>query len=779
MSDINVPKLDWRVILNRAAPAGRRGWGRVRAAQLLEMRRAYKVAIWGQAINAALLVVMLDGAVPRAHLAFWLLLLAFLMLVTSNVLREWRDRPLHSVSRKAIDRAAYHAVFFGAVWSIPASYVFGAVGHTEQFAICLITISMMAGAAFVFATLPAAAGAYIIIVGCAVSNMLSTVGSPLMAACGPLYMAGLFLMVISNGRAFMQRKCVEIALEERTETVSLLLGEYESSDADWLWQTNGRLDLQNISSRFARAIGRSTDKLEGTSILELLPRRQDADPATARALKPLLASLRNKTPFTEIVVPIAGSDGIKSIELSAQPRYNKLGRFIGYRGVGSDVTEERRAADRIQHMARHDALTGLPNRLQLTEELGAALEQAERKNGQCAILLIDLDRFKTVNDSLGHVAGDSLLRQVSQKFAPLLSASMTAGRLGGDEFALIVPDADANEINRLGQAIIDALKEPFFFDDQHLFVGASIGAAFGPLNGNSVEELIRNADLALYRAKEEGGNDIRFYEPDLHAKAEERRQIELALRSAMAGGEFSLVYQPIVDAGTSAICCFEALLRWTNPVLGSVPPARFIPVAEETGLIGRIGEWVLRTACAEAVTWPADISLAVNVSPRQLQDPTFVLTLVTALSQSGLDPHRLELEITETVFLNVTPQTQTVLRQIRGLGIRLAMDDFGTGYSSLGYLREAAFDVLKVDRSFVEDMSGNDPESGAIIRAVVALASSLGMKTVAEGVETEEQLELVRALGCDLIQGFVISDPLSAFDARVQVGGGKGRVAAA
>jgi diguanylate cyclase (GGDEF)-like protein len=779
MSEIALPKLDWRVVLNRAAPPGRRGWGRVRAAQLTEMGRALALATWGQVFNAILLVIVLDGFVPRAQLALWVIALLLLMVMTSHVVRGWRKRELHSVSRKAIDRAAYYSVLFAAVWTIPASYIFPNVGHPQQLAICLVTVSMMAGATFVFATVPPAAGAFVFVLGAAASNMLSSSGSPIMSAAGPAYMAALCLMVLANGRTFMRRKCVELALEERTETVSLLLREYESSDADWLWQTNSQLCFQNVSSRFARAIGRRADDLEGMSILDLLPRGRSADAAVGRALGPIASSLEKKAPFTEVIIPISGRDGTKSIELSARPRFNSQGRFLGYRGVGSDVTEARKAADRIEHMARHDALTALPNRLQLTEELGVALARAKAESGQCAILLIDLDRFKTVNDSLGHVAGDHLLQQVSARFAPLISPDMMVGRLGGDEFALIIPSApDKLAVKTLSLECIEALKEPFLYNDQHLFVGASIGVALGPVDGGSVEELIRNADLALYRAKGEGGNKICFYEPSLHADAEERRKIELALRAALDEDEFSLVYQPVVDAGTSRIESFEALLRWTNPVLGDIPPSKFIPIAEETGLLSRIGDWVLRTACTEAAQWPNSISIAVNVSPRQLQDPTFVLTLVSALSQAGLDAHRLELEITETVFLNVTPNTQRVLQQIRGLGVRLAMDDFGTGYSSLGYLREFDFDTLKVDRSFIEGMSRDDAGSGAIVKAVVALAGSLGMKTVAEGVETEEQLEMVRKLGCDRIQGFIISDSLSGAQAKSLIAGNKRQVAA-
>jgi diguanylate cyclase (GGDEF)-like protein len=770
MSDVATHDPGWRVVFNRASPPGHRGWGRVRAAQLAELGRRAGAAIWGQTLVAILLAFILSGTIAPNALATWLAALALLLFLSVKVLDKVRCRAVHFVSREVVDRAGYHSLLFGLLWAVPASFFFEDATQPQQLAICIVTASMMAGAAFTFSSVPTAAGAFIVTMGGSATGMLAHTGGPLVAAIGPAYTIALLLIVYSGGRAFMQRKCVEIALEERTETVSLLLRDYESSDADWLWQTNRNLVFRNVSTRFARAIGYSVAELERMSIDDLLA-RADGDAANGNAgLKLIMASIATQTAFAELIVPIAGSEGTRCIELSARPRFNAQGRFLGYRGVGSDVTEARIAADRIAHMARHDALTGLPNRLQILEALDTALHRGGEA-GRVAILLIDLDRFKTVNDSLGHAAGDHLLRQVSSRFEPIIARDMTVGRLGGDEFALVIPAVeDRDGIERLCRKLIEALKQPFVYDEQYLFVGASIGIAVAPADGRSVEDLIRNADLALYRAKREGGNGTCFYEPGLHASAEERRRIELAMRSALDRGEFRLAYQPVIDSATASVRSFEALLRWDNPEIGMLSPARFIPVAEETGLIGRIGEWVLREACAEAANWPAEVSLAVNISPLQLQEPGFMATLISALSQTGLDPRRLELEITETVFLKITPSTQKILHQIHGLGVRLAIDDFGTGYSSLGYLRDTNFDTLKIDRSFVLGIREDDPESGAIVRAVVALAGSLGMRTIAEGVETEEQLALVRDLGCDGIQGYIFSDPVPGAEAKRLIG---------
>lgn len=780
MTDKSLPKLDWRVVFNRATPPGSRGWGRVRAAQLVEMVSALSLATWGLALNAFLIVYMLRDRVPPLHMGLWLLSLAMLFHYIAQNKARLQRRQIHSVPRQTIDRAAYHTVLFGIVWGFPARYFFEFANHGQQLALCIITATLMAGAASLFAPIPFAAAAYVLIMGVAATRMLMTTDSLLIAAIGPIYTAGMLMMVLIHGRAFMQRKCLDIALEERRETVSLLLREFEDSDADWLWQTNAKLAFHNVSARFSRAIGRSVEELEGLSFLDLLKEAPRTEQSVRRAVAAVEAALQRREVISNLVMPVPVGDELRNIEISAQPVFSKRGRFSGYRGVGSDVTAARQAADRIAHMARHDALTGLPNRLQLIENLDSALTAARARGEECAVLLVDLDRFKTINDSLGHVAGDHLLQQVASCFETVISDEMTAGRLGGDEFAIVVPAIESREeLEQLCLALVGALQGPFLYRDQRLFVGASIGVAIGPGDGETVEELIRNADLALYRAKEGNGNDIRFYESGFHARAEERRRIELALHSAVDAGEFTLNYQPVVDAGTLDIKSFEALLRWNNPELGQVPPAKFIPIAEETGMLGRIGEWVLRTACREAAAWPSDISIAVNVSPRQLRDPGFIVTLVSALTQAGLEPHRLELEVTETVFLELTGATQKILQQIQSLGVRLAMDDFGTGYSSLGYLRRADFDTLKIDRSFVQSMSSQDPESTAIIRAVVALAGSLGMKTVAEGVANEEQLTLVRALGCDRIQGYIFSKPVSGASARAMLADGRASAAAA
>jgi diguanylate cyclase (GGDEF)-like protein len=426
-----------------------------------------------------------------------------------------------------------------------------------------------------------------------------------------------------------------------------------------------------------------------------------------------------------------------------------------------DITEQRRSEAKIAHMALHDALTGLPNRVLFNDRVAQALARCER--GQVAAThMLDLDRFKAVNDTLGHAAGDKLLELVAKRLRSVTREVDTVARMGGDEFAIlqdcIVQPADATALAR---RIIEALSEPYDIDGQQAVIGTSVGIAMGPANGRRPDELIRNADLALYRAKSEGRGNYHFFEPGMDARMQERRSIEHDLRKALREGQFELHYQPVVALTDDEIQGFEALVRWRHPHRGMIQPSAFIQLAEEIGFIVPLGEWVIRQACATAATWPDHLKVAVNLSPAQFRSAGLVKVVVGALAASKLAPERLELEITETALLQDSEATLTTLYQLRALGVRVAMDDFGTGYSSLGYLQKFPFDRIKIDRSFVKDVAA-DVSSLNIIRAVAAMARGFGMATTAEGVETREQLDAIRAEGCTEMQGFLFSQPLPA-----------------
>jgi diguanylate cyclase (GGDEF)-like protein len=374
-----------------------------------------------------------------------------------------------------------------------------------------------------------------------------------------------------------------------------------------------------------------------------------------------------------------------------------------------------------------------------------------------AVLCIDLDLFKNVNDSFGHPIGDRLLQMVADRLRLEVRGNNLVARLGGDEFAVVMAsDVSPKEANDYAARLIEVLSAPYDIDGIDVVIGASIGIALSPGDGESSEELMRNADMALYRAKSEGGGVHHFFEKEMDRQAQKRRDMELDLRRAFANGEFELHYQPLVDLVVDRVTGFEALLRWKHPEKGMISPADFIPVAEDIGLIVGLGEWVLRKACAEAVKWPDDIKVAVNLSPVQFRSRNLVQVVIGALAYSGLSPLRLELEITESIFLAETEANLAILHQLRELGVRISMDDFGTGYSSLSYLRSFPFDKIKIDRSFVKDLAER-PDCGAIVRAISGLGRSLNITTTAEGVETVEQLDWLRAEGCNEVQGFLFS----------------------
>jgi diguanylate cyclase (GGDEF)-like protein/PAS domain S-box-containing protein len=429
----------------------------------------------------------------------------------------------------------------------------------------------------------------------------------------------------------------------------------------------------------------------------------------------------------------------------------------GYLVAIVDITERRKAEARIAHMAHHDGLTDLPNRDFYQDRLRQALERGQASNKRVAVLCLDLDLFKNVNDAFGHPMGDRLLKSVAERLKAEVRGENLVARLGGDEFAIVLASGvSPNEASDFADRLIRALSVRYEIDGIELIVGASIGIALSPGDGDSCEELMRNADMALYRAKSDGGGVHRFFEREMDRQAQKRRDMERDLRSAFANGEFELHYQPLVDIAADQINGFESLLRWRHPEKGMISPADFIPVAEDIGLIVALGEWVLREACTEAAKWPADIKIAVNLSPVQFRSRNLVQAVISALAHSGLSPLRLELEITESVFLAETEANLAILHQLRGLGVSISMDDFGTGYSSLSYLRSFPFDKIKIDRSFIKDLAERS-DCVAIVRAISSLGRSLNITTTAEGVETMDQLDWLRAEGCNQVQGFLFS----------------------
>ncbi len=738
-------------------------WARLRGLQYSQLAKLAFYRAFSHAVLAVFVAQIYIADVGVIPIGIWMAMLAAVHWRGTRLDVSLADADRRRITRSEFQRQALTAVMSGLVWA-GAILVFPFYGTPgDLMALLMVVALLISGSVFFYTAAPIGIVCFTLIVGAGALIHLGLAGHWLAVTATVLFLLAAVLGTIEVGRTYLTARIAEAALVEKDEVVSLLLREFEENEADWLWEIDPVRRLRSVSPRFAFALGRSQSDAEGKPLLEVIAGRGWENGQFPPSLHDLAERLRNRENFSNILVEVSILGEERWWELSGTPMRDEHGRFIGFRGVGSDVTEQRKSTEKIAYLARYDTLTSLPNRLQLTEALGEALRYAGQWRTRCALLMVDLDRFKAVNDSLGHMTGDRLLAQVSSRLQGLMGENQLCGRLGGDEFAIVIRDASApGVVDEVARRVIERLSEPYQVDHQTLYVGASVGSAVGPQDGVTVEELMRNADLALYRAKDIGGGEHCCYEPILHASAEERRQLEASLRTALGRDEMVLHYQPVVDARSEKIVSFEALVRWNSAEHGFVGPGKFIPLAEDTRLIVPIGRWVMRKACEEARRWPDHVKVNVNVSPEQLLEPGFHQEVIDALAASGLRPERLEVEVTESIFLRDASVARNALEQVMALGCSVALDDFGTGYSSLGYLRKLRFSTIKVDRTFVQGAAQKSAESLAIINAVVAMAKSLDMTTTAEGVETVEEADLIRNLGCDKIQGYYFGRPMTA-----------------
>ncbi len=593
--------------------------------------------------------------------------------------------------------------------------------------------------------------------------LLATVSSQglLMAFALVLYVVFIIGIAISQTRSMVRIVIAGHELAKQQKTISLLLRDFEKHSSDWLWETDTSGKFVRPSERFADVASLSRSRLMEMSLADIFA---GGEAMQHPSIEVMLGSMQRQVNFNDLQVPVLVKGEPHWWSMAGTPNFDESGAFIGYHGVGSDVTLQKKSDERISFLAHNDALTGLLNRAHFTEVLHQNVTRLERYGAQFALMFLDLDHFKAVNDTFGHPMGDKLLVDVANRLRAIVPAGSFAARLGGDEFAILIPKAvTIDDMEDLAGRVLKTVVEPFEFDGEKMSVGVSIGIVIAPRHGTRPDQLLRNVDLALYRAKESGRNGFKVFESGMDSQARERRALEFDLKFALENKELELFYQPLMGTEEHNPVGFEALLRWNHPIRGRISPAEFVPIAENTGLIKSIGEWVIREACRTAASWPAQLTIAVNLSAPQFDKDRIVDVVTSALAETSLAPHRLELEITESLLIERPDEVLATLMRLKEIGVSIAMDDFGTGYSSLSYLLKFPFDKIKIDRSFISAIN-QDKAACDVLRTIGSLGKTLGIRITAEGVETQEQVNFLRAIACDQLQGFFFAKPLQSQD---------------
>jgi diguanylate cyclase (GGDEF)-like protein len=762
-----IPAIPLRELLRFSTPSA--GIDRsIHEAQVEALIRLVPGTLLCQFLASALLVVACADSVPKAWLQIWFGAMILLCLwrgtraVRLRVSRSYAERRPPSVP---VIMAV--VTVLSALWLVPPLVFFDVADVSDKILMIIVAIGLLSGGSYMMATVPAVALTFVWSLAAGTIFMTLHFHERWLTVLMPVYAGIMSVAIIAHAREFIRHVRGRLQLQEQGELLSLLQ-ELQASGSGGLWELDRDLRVVNISDSLATSIRMPVAEILGLSAAKLLdPHGRIADISTG--MRTLFDHFEKGIEFRDIAIPAESGNWWS---LSGKPVFASNGAIGGWRGVASDVTALRLAGDDAVRTARIDPLTGVANRLLVRELLEEALLGHIGRSGECALLLVDLDRFKLVNDTLGHAVGDQLLCEVARRLEETSAGGGRVGRLGGDEFAIVwTGPSDIDSLAALAGLVIESLTKSFSIGVATMHVGATIGIARGGRDGGRHEQLLRSADLALYRAKEEGRGGFAFFDHSMFIAAEDLRSIESDIREALDSGALRLVYQPIVDAVTELPVGCEALLRWRHPTRGDIPPHRFIPIIEDAGLIHRIGDWVIRGACAEAAAWDEPLRIAVNVSAAQLSGSSLAQTVVGALATTGLAPERLELEVTESVFLGDDAATLASLERLRTIGVRLVLDDFGKGYSSFGYLARARFSKIKIDQTFVRGAAQGALESVAIVHAILALARGLGVETTAEGIETPEQADTMRALGCTQLQGFHYGHPVSASERRRAVRG--------
>jgi diguanylate cyclase (GGDEF)-like protein len=679
--------------------------------------------------------------------------LVFVWCYTSAVLifirmREAR-RPAGQVDATIEDgRIVRYTLLSGALWGGMIAGLIASSGAEHALLLGVFTAAILCVGALLHSSFPIASLGYSLMIAAGAGLGMMLGAHPWSFNAALLLVTGVMALqrfAAANHTSDIRRHLSKAAMQDAKDTADLLLQDFEAHSADWLWKIDSQGRLGKASQRFVDSTGLSHHELEGGSFLALFA------PDSVHHLQDLL-NLRK--PFRDEALRVAIGPREAWWSMSAQPTADG-----GWRGVCSDITRSRDAEARIAYVTEYDSLTDLPNRAMLVRQLELAEAAAVASDEGFALFVIDLDNFKALNDTQGHPTGDAYLKVMAERLRDCVGQSGFLARLGGDEFAVLQRDIVADESGELAELIVDALLAPVTLNGKEILAGGSVGVALAPENGTEPAILMKNAELALYRAKAQGRGCARFFEPGMEENARVRADLETDLRSALASEAMDVYFQPLVNTRTRKVSGYETLLRWNRPGHGLVSPAMFISCAEETGIIVPLGEWVIRKAIEEAAQWRDDVTVAINLSAAQMHNPSLVATVVGALAASQLDPSRLEIEIVESVLMDETEHNIRTLHALRELGVKIALDDFGTGYSSLSYLRAFPFDKIKIDQRFVRDID-TSTENQAIVRAVISLARDLGMRVTAEGVENEQQAAILAGLGCTEVQGFLYSRPI-------------------
>jgi diguanylate cyclase (GGDEF)-like protein len=724
-------------------------------AQLIENASSVRASLVGNLFNALVCAALLIGyaaAPPRLMVGGALALMAT-MIWRLNTMRRVETSTADDPDLRALAlHVDINAGVLGGLWGLLCFGLFATGNPDIQIFAGIIGAGMMGAGAVAYRSRRRGAWLFVGLSGVGCACALWYFGS--LAGNLALGLLACYAMVlIVNIRATSarfdegQRRLRELA--RSTETIQLLLNDFAEQGSDWMIEVDAKGRILNPSQRFAEAAGQPLESLTAKPFGRIF------DPTPARdELKRLFA---DRAVIHRHICSLTVAETTRWWSISARPSIDPT---IAYRGVVTDITAQRQAENRVTYLAHYDSLTGLPNRVMFNESLERALGGEDACAG---VIYIDLDQFKGINDTLGHPVGDELLHAAAQRIAKAAGKSALVSRLGGDEFAVLVSARRVPMIERIADQIIESVSRPISLTHHDICIGASAGIALAPDHSQSPEGLMRRADLALYAAKAAGRGRFAMFDASMDEVAQTRRALELDLRKAISENEFCLHYQPVIEVETGRVSGYEALIRWDHPERGVLAPDLFIPLAEDNGLITQIGEWVIRQALSDASDWTNGEQIAVNLSAAQIQSPTLLPTIINALGSSGVAPERFCLEITETLFLRDTDKNLDVLHRIRALGIRIALDDFGTGYSSLNYLRSFPFDLIKIDRCFVNELE-TSTDCQAIIRSVVSLAESLDIRIVAEGVERIEQVEALAAHGCSEVQGFYYSEAIPARD---------------